>query len=260
MTEHILRATAALNACRQVRPWLREAPAVEAQPGLHRASAPRDMTTRRAHRVDRLIRLERAERSVRDIPSTPQPAPVRPELLDAPRDLDDAVVDAAWIVASGLRRRDLLVVHHQARALWRDPWAAAVLQLTVGLPWLACSCPMPAWWIGKARDDPHRGGCGDRVARQVAELLERADERARTILGLGPSWVPIPGRACHTCQRRRIEAEVSNQDDREWILRCREGCWIERAVDHPEARALIAIVKSVARHHRRHTQRGRIAS
>ncbi len=254
MTEHILRATAALNACRQVRPWLAEAPAVEAQPGLRRASAPRDMTTRRAARTDRLLRLERAERSVSDIPSTPQPAPVRAELLDAPRDLDQAVVDAAWIVASGLRRRDLLVIHHQARLLWRDPWAAAILQLTVGLPWLTCTCPMPAWWIGKARQDPHRGGCGDRVAVQVAELLELADERARTLLGMGTSWTPMPGRVCQTCHRRTIQAEVTSADERDWIAKCANGCWIRRVQDAHGARDM-AVFKSIHRHQRKLTRR-----
>lgn len=261
MSQHILAALAALAALTEARRWLADAPAVEAQPGLRRVAQPRELTTRAAGRADRLLVTERAERRVTDIPTTPHPVPIRPALLDAQAAVMDAAVDAAWIVASGLRRRPLLVVHHVARRTWGDPWAAAILQLRVGLPWLACDCPSAEWWGGRARDagNVHRGGCLDKVAAEVAQLLTTADQRARTVLGIGPSWVSL-ALACEDCRRRTVEAEVSSPDERDWIARCGNGCWIRRVQDDPRARlADSAVLRSIRRNYQQRQKRERAA-
>ena len=245
MTDHILAAQAALASLRQVKAWLADAPTAEAQPGLRRTTPPRQLTNRTARRHDQLLQLERAERTVTDIPSTSHPTPVRPALLDAQADVLATAVDTAWIVASALRRRPLLVVHHQACSLWGDPWAAAVLQLHVGLPWLTCDCADDS----RIANRGHRGGCLDKVAEQVGQTLDRADTRARLILGVGPSWVSL-ALACEDCNRRTVEAEVTSPDERDWIVRCGNGCWIRPIQNHPRARD-IAVFKSIRRHQER---------
>lgn len=257
---HILHALAALASLRQARAWLDDAPTAEAQPGLRRTAAPRELTARAAGRVNRLLQLERAERTVTDIPSPSHPVPIRPAVLDAQTDVHDTAVHAAWIVASALRRRPLLVVHHTARRLSGDPWAAAVLQLHAGVPWLQCDCPILEWWGGRARDagNVHRGGCLDVVARDVAQQLAGADARARLVLGVGPAWVPL-GLPCEVCGRRTVEAEVTSPDERDWIVRCGNGCWIKPIQEHPRART-IAVLKSIRRHQERTTKRERIAA
>jgi hypothetical protein len=256
MTDHTLTALAALHALHDVRRWLLEAPTVEAQPGRRRTAAPRELTTRTAGRVDRLLRTERAERTVTDIPTTPPAVPVRPAILDAQQAVQDAAVDAAWIVASGLRRRQLVVLHHQARLVWRDSWAAAVLQLRVGIPCLVCDCAHDSRFANHG----HRGGCLDAVAEQVAAILGGADERARLVLGMGPSWVAL-AIACDQCDRRTVEAEVSSTDERDWIARCRNGCWIARVENHPKAAlADSAVLRSIRRQYAAQRRRERIAA
>lgn len=249
---HVLHAVAALASLRQARAWLLDAPTAEAQPGLRRTAAPRELTTRAAGRADRLLRTERAERTVTDIPTTSHPTPVRPALVDAQTDVHETAVYAAWIVASALRHRPLLVLHHQARRLWGDPWAAAVLQLHAGVPWLVCDCPPRV-------DGRHRGGCLDVVARDVGGMLARAGERARRVLGVGPAWVPIPGRPCPRCGRCCIEAEVSADDEREWIARCGNGCWIatveQAARQHGRLADLLALIRSVRRQGQKRARR-----
>lgn len=248
-TPAVLSALAALSALTDARAWLAEAPVVEAQHTRRRVAPPRDMTDRAGARMDRLLSTERAERRTTDIPSTPHPVPVRPALLDAQAAADAAVVDAAWIVASGLRRHPLLVVHHFARRALGDAWRAAVLQLRIGLPALACECA-----------GAHRGGCLDVVAEQVSRILVQADERARTVLGMGSPWVAL-ALACDTCRRRTVEAEVSSTDERDWIARCRNGCWIHRVQDHPRAAlADEAVRRSIRRQYAAQRRRERVAA
>lgn len=284
MTEHILTALAALAAVTEARRWLADAPAVEAQPGLRRASTPRDLSTRAAVRSDRLLSLERAERRVTDIPTIAHQVPIRAGLLDTQRAVDEAVVDAAWIVASGLRRGHGPTIWAVDRAggaapawwptarMYREPWSAAVIHLRVHIPALVCDCPvrspsgpdLPMQCPGGAElrtphpARTHRGGCLDQVAQQVGQVLTRADDRARNVLGVGPAWVPL-GLACDTCHRRTVEAEVSSKDERQWIVRCGNRCWIRPIQEHPRARS-IAVLKSMRRHHERELRRGRIAA
>lgn len=253
MTDHILTALAALSAITDARRWLAEAPAVEAQPGRRRTpTTPRDLSNRAAVAVDRLLRTERAERRIQDIPTTPHPVPVRAGLLDAAELVDAAVTDSAWLTASALHRRPLVVVMATAYAAWEDLWAAAVLQLRIGLPWLVCAC--------RSAPRSHRADCPDRTAREVAELLTTADARARIALGMGPSWVSLAV-ACDDCRRRTVEAEVSSTNERDWIARCRNGCWIRPVEDDPRARlADSAVLRSIRRQYAQQRKRERIAA
>jgi hypothetical protein len=99
-----------------------------------------------------------------------------------------------------------------------------------------------------ARSQDHHGDCGDVVARDVAQLLAGADERARLVLGVGPAWVPLPGQACPDCRRRTVEAEVSADDEREWTARCGNGCWIRPAEEVCRERSdVFALIRSVRR-------------
>lgn len=266
MTEHILTGLAALASLRQLRIWLTDAPAVEAQPGLRRSTAPRELTTRAARRSDRLLRTERAERRVTDIPTVAHSTPIRLDVLDAQAAVHAAVIQAAWITASGLRRQPRRTVWAVNRSgdtapawwptarLYRDPWTAGTLHLRMTIPALQCDCTEDSRFAIHG----HRGGCLDRVAAQVAALLVGADDRARLVLGIGPAWVAL-GLACDTCNRRTVEAEVTSPDERDWIVRCGNGCWIGPIQEHPRARS-IATLKSIRRHQERQARRERTAA
>lgn len=240
MTDHRLTALAALHALIAARPWLDHLPTVEAQPGLRRATPARELTHRRSAGLDRIIRIERAERSVHDVPSAPHSTPVRAPVLDAQAQVHTAVMDSAWIASSALRRRPLLVYGQAWQVLYRDPWTAACAQLRVAIPQLECACP--------AAPEHHRTGCLDRVAGEIGGLLTAADERARLVAGIGPAWTTVVGQHCDRCRRRTVEAETSSLDERHWIMRCGNGCWIRRAEDVCRDRTdLFALIRSVRR-------------
>jgi hypothetical protein len=158
--------------------------------------------------------------------------------LDAQQAVYEAVMDSAWIASSALRHRPLLVFGAAWVTVYRDAWTGACRQLRIAIPELP----------------------GD-VAAEVAGLLATADDRARLVLGVGPAWIPLPGHACPDCRRRTVEAEVSSPDERDWIARCRNGCWIRRVQDDPRARlADSAVLRSIRRQYAAQRRREKAAA
>jgi hypothetical protein len=164
---------------------------------------------------ERLDRVQAQQQGITQIGASP--APVRAELLDAERVALEAVVDAAWLVASALRRRPLLV-YGAAWALWRaDEWSRATAYLRLALP----HCP-PAG------------------ARDALEVLDSADAAVRSATRLDRPRRLVPGNPpCPRCHQRmlRIETSAPRRSDRVVVCTARCSCRGEDCTCGMEVRA-----------------------
>jgi hypothetical protein len=154
-----------------------------------------------------LLRQERWDREhgqapAGTAPGGASPAPVRAELLDAPALAMDAVVDAAWILASHLRRRPLLVYGYAWRhASQSSEWGAAHLYLRTAMQFAA-----PA------------------VAGEICGLLEGADCAVRSALRIARDRRQVPGNPpCPCCGQRLLRIDTAPPRP-EWTVTCTAGC------------------------------------
>lgn len=191
--------------------------------------------------VDALLRVEKVDQKAGAVPSSTRALPVRAALVDAAALADRAVIDAAWLVSSSLYRRPFLVYGLAWQVVYRRPWAAACAHLSVALPHTP-----------------------DATAAEVGQLLGHADRVARLAAGLDPPWTPLPGVGCAGCLRRTLEAQLSPDSEREWIIRCKDGCIGTQLLEtygraHGRLGDLLALVRSVRRQMQKR-ERGRIAA
>ena len=165
---------------------------------------------RSSARLAALLHDERADRianernGIHQIGATS--APVRAELLDlarrAPVLVDEVSTDAAWIVASSLRRRPLLVYGHAwlvaGRLVDEHP---AVAYLRVAL----AHAPRP-------------------VVEEVLAMLDREADVAWSTLRLVRPHMPMPGNPpCPCCDQRMLRVETSGPRA-SWAVTCGTGC------------------------------------
>ena len=205
---HVLTAQTALWALTD---------ALSAIPGVIRAEAttrakvgPRQPSPRRGprslKRLSALIHDERAERIVTTRsggqPDVAMPAPVRAELLDAPRVAEEALTDSAWIIASSLRHRPLLVYGRVWRLLATREMPAPAGYLRIALPHAAPT-----------------------IAREVAGILNAADLRVRTATHMPRPLAMLPGNpACPGCGQRMLRVETTAPDRTLWAVVCAARC------------------------------------
>src|SRR5258705_1508694 len=102
---HQLTALAALSSLRQAHAWIPDVADAATIPGQTRQAA--IQTHRTIARRGTLYAVELAERRAdqRITPAGAHPMPIRPELVGLDDIAERAVVDAAWITSSALRRR-----------------------------------------------------------------------------------------------------------------------------------------------------------
>jgi len=159
-------------------------------------------------RLSALIHSERCDRvtnaraGIHQIGSTC--APVRAELLDlahrAPGLLAEVATDAAWIIASSLRRRPLLVYGHA----WRI--VAAGEHPAVGYLRVALPCAPSA------------------VAQEALAILDGAADHAWSVLRLDRPHMPMPGNPpCPCCDQRMLRVETSGPRN-SWAVTCGARC------------------------------------
>lgn len=262
---HQLAALAALRALREAWAWLPEVEDAATIPGQQRRAAvqTQQVIARRGTQYAAELAERHEDRSI--TPAAAHPMPIRPALVDARAAAYEALVDAAWIVASALHRRpthwavtpagDASPVWWPRTRLFWPSWDAAGVHLQLALPSLTCdrTCPRASaghrphpgcWWHREA-------GCAEALAEEVAGQLTRADEHLREVLGAGPAWIRLPYQVCPKCRRRSIEAEVSSLAERDWSIRCEHGCLMSTVEDYGrryhKLADLLALIRSVRR-------------
>lgn len=231
--------------------WLR----LLVEPGRQSRSAPVLTDAQRA-RLARAVRDERADRvrltitypDGRDATSAgpgalaPAAAPARLGVLDA-----QAVVRALVTEAAHAAARALGAVYIGSRA---DGWAVdeALSWLDGGRPvWVATRSSI----LGRQLRDSILDQLHLTALRDVARLLTRADEVARTAAGVGVDGDesgPFP-HACPACGRRSLQWQMPAGDESRWSVQCiREacrcvgaGCGCLQAVRYPQRRHAWAV-------------------
>lgn len=239
--DHHAAALATLHALVDAYALLPDAIDAATIPGQSRRAAPQ--TARAIAAAGTQYAAELAERRAnrRITPAGSHPAPIPPALLDAQAVAHQAVTDSAWIAASALRRRPLLVYGAAWDLVLGAPWRARTTYLAIAIPWTSVA-----------------------VAREIHGHLTRADRHLRHVLGLGDAWHRLPGAACPTCDLRTVEAECSAEDERAWTIRCAHGCWVtsveEYGRKHGRLGDLLALIRSVRRQMTKRDRRERAAA
>ena len=213
---YVLRARAALWALRDalnaVPEAIRDEAITRVPIGPPSSGQPRYARGPRSNaRLSALLHDERADRVTNQRAGIQQigvtSAPVRAELLDlarrAPVLVDELTTDAAWIIASSLRRRPLLVYGHAwtlaARLLVDEHPAIAYLR--VALPYAP-----PA------------------VARDVLAVLDNEADTAWSTLRLDRPHTQVPDNPpCPACGTRMLRIETSGPRA-DWVVTCGAGC------------------------------------
>lgn len=211
---HVLTLTSAAWALRDALSAISEAIESEAITRVRvgpPSAAPRPRRGPRSNaRLSALIHAEHADRITNERHGISQVgatrAPVRAELLDLARRgatlVDELATDAAWIVASSLRRRPLLVYGAAwtitARPTGEHP---AVAYLRVALPYAP-----------------------PEVADEVLGQLDREADHAWSVLRLDRPHTLVPGNPpCPCCDQRMLRVETSGPRDT-WVITCGARC------------------------------------
>lgn len=195
---NILGAYATLRSIRQAMRYVPDA--LEPVREYRSEQAPTRNATARRLAAAKLLKAERADRTYLTqqglAPDVPVSAPTNLAVVAAADAAQDTAVDCAWIVASHLRLRPLLVYGLAWQYPYHSIWDAATGYLRTGLAFVTPG-----------------------VAAEVEQALHHADTILRTAMGVGSDRLPVHA-TCPACGWRRLTAEVSSPERAHWTVTC----------------------------------------
>jgi hypothetical protein len=199
-----LGALAALHSLAEAWPWLADMlePGTPIRTRRVLGPAARAQLIRRAQ-AERVDLVETQRQGLAPVGATP--APLRVAVLNAQAVAVGAVVDAAWVVSSALRRQPMLAFTI-AGSGYQERFRAAVEYLRVTLRLI----------------DPDLAGA-------IGVELDRADRQARAACGIAPDRRRFGDVACPACGRRSLVIRTLGTDSA--AVECDRGDCRCRGVD-----------------------------